>query len=111
MVGCQARFGQGVGATALDSGRRFMLWPGRGAGRRALPSRWLVPRNTGGMDMRNLLALSAAALLILAAVGWYLDWYKIKTVPAEQGRQQITIDVNGGKIGEDLSKGKATLRD
>jgi hypothetical protein len=61
--------------------------------------------------MRNLLAVSAAALLTFAAVGWYLGWYRVQTEPAGSGHRQVTIDINGPKIGEDLGKGKAKLHD
>jgi hypothetical protein len=60
----------------------------------------------GGNDgMRNLLALFALAILIFAGVGWYLDWYKIKTEPAAAGHHHVNIDFNGTKIREDSKKG------
>jgi len=60
--------------------------------------------------MKNLLALAAAALLVFAAVGWYLGWYQIKS-ESKDGHRQIHIDVNGPKISEDLEKGKDKIRD
>jgi hypothetical protein len=60
--------------------------------------------------MKNLLALAAAALLLIAGVGWYLDWFKIQTTPSEGGKQQVTIDVNSPKINADLSKGRENLK-
>jgi hypothetical protein len=59
--------------------------------------------------MRNLLALAALALVTFALVGWYLGWYRLQTEPAAGGHREITIDINGPKIGQDLSKGKAKL--
>jgi hypothetical protein len=55
--------------------------------------------------MRNLLALFAFALLTFVAVGWYLDWYKIKADPAPAGHQNVTIDFNRDKIADDVQKG------
>jgi hypothetical protein len=59
--------------------------------------------------MRNLLALGALALLVFAAVGYFLGWYSVKTDPTADGHRQVTIDVNSTKISEDLSKSKAKL--
>ena len=61
--------------------------------------------------MRNLLALMGAALVTFAAVGWYLDWYRIRTEPAASGHRQVEIDFNGTKIQHDLEKGRDKLRD
>ena len=57
--------------------------------------------------MRNLLAFAAAALLTFVGVGWYLDWYHIRTTPlTSTGHQNVNIDINGEKIGKDLHKGE-----
>jgi hypothetical protein len=55
--------------------------------------------------MRNLLALVGGAVVIFAGVGWYLDWYKIKSDPAPAGHQNVNIDFNRVKIAEDVNKG------
>jgi hypothetical protein len=55
--------------------------------------------------VRNLLALLAVAALAFAGVGWYLDWYKIKTEPAQGGHHHVNIDFNGPKIKEDSQRG------
>lgn len=56
--------------------------------------------------MRNLLAFFAAAFLTFAAVGWYLDWYEIRTGPAAlAGHRTVNIDINGGKIVQDVNHG------
>jgi hypothetical protein len=52
--------------------------------------------------MRNMLAFLAAAALTLVAVGWYLDWFQFRTVPADSGHRRVTVDVNTAKIGHDL---------
>jgi hypothetical protein len=54
--------------------------------------------------MRNLLALLAALLLILGGLGWYLDWFKLKQHPAEPGHNNVSIDINTQKIGQDSQK-------
>ncbi len=59
--------------------------------------------------MKNLLALAALVVIVIAGAGWYLGWYQIKTVPGQGGHQQVTIDVNAPKIGEDLQKGGSKL--
>ena len=52
--------------------------------------------------MRNMLAFLAALTLTLIAVGWYLDWYKVRTTPAPSGRRSVTVDINTQKIGADF---------
>jgi hypothetical protein len=52
--------------------------------------------------MRNMLAFLAAATLTVIGVGWYLDWFKFHSVPADTGHRQLSIDVNTSKIGHDL---------
>ncbi len=61
--------------------------------------------------MRNLLALLGAALVTFVVVGWYLDWYKIKTEPDASGHREVNIDINGPKIKEDLHKGRERLQE
>jgi hypothetical protein len=60
--------------------------------------------------MRNLLALAALGLLAFAGLGWYFGWYKIETSATPTGRN-ISIDVDGSKIRDDVSRGKDKLRD
>jgi hypothetical protein len=59
--------------------------------------------------MRNLLALFAAGLITFAVVGWYLDWYTVKSTPGAAGHHNVHIDINGAKIGQDLHKGQEKL--
>jgi hypothetical protein len=54
--------------------------------------------------MRNLLAFLAAAILTFAAVGWYLNWYQVRAVPAPSGKHSFTLDVDAKKIGADWQK-------
>ena len=60
--------------------------------------------------MRNMLAFLAAVVLTVAVLGWYLDWYKVGTHPAAEGHQNLSIDINTNKIGEDLHKGEQNLQ-
>jgi hypothetical protein len=55
--------------------------------------------------MRNLLAFLAAAVLTFLGVGWYLDWYHVKSSPASAGHHRVDIDINGEKIVDDVHKG------
>ena len=61
--------------------------------------------------MRNLLALFALALLVFAGVGWFRDWYQIKTGPADAGHQSVNIDFHGAKILSDVEKGIQKLEE
>ncbi|MFO0878808.1 MAG: hypothetical protein U0840_15810 [Gemmataceae bacterium] len=60
--------------------------------------------------MRNLLAFLAALTLTLAAVGWYLDWYHIRTGRNESGQKSVTVDINTKKIGEDLLEAERKIQ-
>ncbi len=55
--------------------------------------------------MRNALAFLAAAVLVIAAVGWYLDWFEVRTMATGGGRQTVKIDIDTNKIGTDLQRG------
>src|SRR5205085_1301785 len=54
---------------------------------------------------RNILALVAAGLLIVAGLGWYLGWYHVKATPTGDGHEQISIDVDKKKVVADIKKG------
>ncbi len=54
--------------------------------------------------MRNTLAFLAAAVVVVAGVGWYLDWYKIDSTPSGGGHQEVNIDINSKKISADTQK-------
>ncbi len=54
--------------------------------------------------MRNILAFLAAAVIVLAGVGWYLDWYKLRLAPAGDGHLNVTIDADTAKAREDVSR-------
>jgi hypothetical protein len=67
-------------------------------------------RNYEEKIMKNLLALGAAALLGFAGIGWYLGWYTFESTPTATGKH-ISIDLNTGKIKQDVGTGKEKLRD
>jgi hypothetical protein len=52
--------------------------------------------------MRNMLAFLAAVTLTVIGVGWYLDWFKLHSVPASSGHRALSIDVDTSKISHDL---------
>ena len=58
--------------------------------------------------MRNILALVGAATLAFLAVGWYLGWYQVSALPSPNGTQSLHVDINSGKITEDVKKGVET---
>jgi hypothetical protein len=60
--------------------------------------------------MRNMLAFLAAMALTVAAVGWYLDWYRVRTTPAPSGQRSVTVDINTEKIGDDFHKAEQKIQ-
>jgi hypothetical protein len=61
--------------------------------------------------MRNLLALLAAAVLVTAGVGWYLNWFHVQSVAEPFGHRSVNIDINSPKIKEDLKAGEAKVQE
>jgi len=59
--------------------------------------------------MRNLLAFFAAAVITLAAVGWYRDWFQIQSQSKAPGSRSVEININTRKIDEDLKKGEQKI--
>src|SRR5436189_2313261 len=55
--------------------------------------------------MRNILALVGTAVVAFLVVGWYLGWYQVSSTPSAQGPQSVQVDINPGKITEDVKKG------
>jgi hypothetical protein len=55
--------------------------------------------------MRNILALVGAATVAFLALGWYLGWYQVSSVPSPRGQQSVHVDINPTKITEDVKKG------
>jgi hypothetical protein len=61
--------------------------------------------------MRNLLALIGFAVVGFAGLGWYLNWFSIKSNPAPVGQKSYNIDINTTKISEDLHKGTTRVQE
>lgn len=61
--------------------------------------------------MRNLLALLALAVIVFAGLGWWLDWYQIRSQTGITGNQSVNIDINGSKISSDVRKGIQKLEE
>ena len=55
--------------------------------------------------MRNILALVGAATVAFLALGWYLGWYHVSSIPSPRGEQAVHVDINPTKITEDVKKG------
>jgi apolipoprotein N-acyltransferase len=62
-------------------------------------------RPGGGKNMRNILALLAAVLLVGAGLGYYLGWYRVQATPSSDGHQHISIDVDQKKVAADIKHG------
>lgn len=60
--------------------------------------------------MRNMLAFSAALVIALGALGFYLDWFNIHRTPGPQGNTSFRLDVNTNKIIEDTRKAEEKLQ-
>ncbi len=54
--------------------------------------------------MRNLLAFMMALLLTLGGLGYYLDWFRIRSAPGTDGHTTLNIDLNTVKAYQDVSK-------
>jgi hypothetical protein len=65
----------------------------------------------GGRPMKNLLAFVAAAVLMFAGVGWYLDWFHILSGPTASDHYSVNLDLDAKKIKGDLQKGEAKVAD
>jgi hypothetical protein len=52
----------------------------------------------------------AAGVLVFAAVGWYLGWYKLERASAPDGHRSYNFDLNEKQIEKDLQRGKERLQ-
>jgi hypothetical protein len=58
-----------------------------------------------------MLAFLAALMLTFVGLGWYLDWYNIRSIPADSvGHRSVTVDINAIKIGADLHKAEEKVQ-
>jgi hypothetical protein len=60
--------------------------------------------------MRNILALLAACMLLIAGIGWYRGWYRVQNSSAPPGHHAVNIDIDKDKIGKDLHEGEEELQ-
>jgi hypothetical protein len=60
--------------------------------------------------MRNTLAFLAAAVIAVAAVGYYLDWFSVRGTASSGGHKKYVLDVNAEKIGEDVHKASEEIK-
>ena len=56
--------------------------------------------------MRNLLALAAFVVLVVAGIGWYQGWYQVQRNAAQDGHESINVDFNTKKIKDDVRTGE-----
>jgi hypothetical protein len=61
--------------------------------------------------MRNLLAFTAAVVITVAGLGWYLGWYRIRSAPADSGHRNVNIDFNTDKITGDIERAEKKILD
>jgi len=61
--------------------------------------------------MRNLLALVGAAVILVAVVGWYRNWYSVETTPSSGGHQSVNIDIDRSRISDDIHRGEERIQD
>lgn len=61
--------------------------------------------------MRNLLALLGAAVIILAVVGWFRNWYTVDSEAGPSGHHSVNIDIDKDRINKDIHKGGERLHD
>ena len=59
--------------------------------------------------MRNLLAFLMALILTVGGLGYYLDWFKIRTAPGTDGHTSVNIDWNALKFFQDTAKAGAKV--
>jgi hypothetical protein len=56
--------------------------------------------------MKNLLALVGLVVVLFCGGGWLLDWYKIVSFTDSEGHYLAAVDVNHGKIRDDVQKAR-----
>lgn len=54
--------------------------------------------------MKNLLTLLGLAVVVFAAAGWYLGWYRLSVSKNLDGTLRVQTDVDTAKAGTDLSR-------
>jgi hypothetical protein len=54
--------------------------------------------------MRNILAFIGALVVTLVVVGWYEDWFQLRTTPGADGNRNLSIDIDSKKVTDDVKK-------
>ncbi len=54
--------------------------------------------------MRNIFAFLGALVVTLVAVGWYENWFQVRTTPGADGNRNISIDIDSKKVGDDIKE-------
>lgn len=56
--------------------------------------------------MRNLLALIGLVVVVFLGLGWYLGWYQLHWSTNSDGKTDVNLSLNNGKIVGDLKTAK-----
>jgi hypothetical protein len=54
--------------------------------------------------MRNILAFLGALVVTLLVVGWYENWFQVRTTSGTGGTRNITIDIDSNKVTSDIEE-------
>jgi hypothetical protein len=54
--------------------------------------------------MRNILAFLGALVVTLLLVGWYENWFQVRTTPGTDGNRNISIDIDSTKVTNDIEE-------
>ncbi len=61
--------------------------------------------------MRNILAFVGALIVTLVAVGWYENWFQLRTTPGADGNRNISIDIDSKKVDQDVKQAEKFIDD
>jgi hypothetical protein len=62
------------------------------------------PQGDEAQTMRNILAFLGALVLTLLVVGWYENWFQVRTTPGTDGKRNISIDIDSTKVTSDIEE-------
>jgi hypothetical protein len=60
--------------------------------------------------MRNILAFLGALVLTLLAVGWYENWFQVRTTAGTDGNRNISIDIDSTKVTSDIEEAEHKIQ-
>ena len=55
--------------------------------------------------MKNILALIGLVVVLVVGLGWYLEWFQVKSQPGSDGHRTFNVDVNTKGIVDDVKTG------